>query len=117
MSSSFSTNSYNTTNPYSSDICYYYGEINYKIPRYNICAEDLRSNLYYRNKNNKFYLRSPSSDAMEMRIQPNITWRESILRTQVLLSDDLSEIQTQIEVIIIITVSNSEDNNDDNNKE
>ncbi len=50
-------------------------------------------------------------------MQPNITWRESILRTQVLLFDGLSEMQAQIGVIIIIIVSDSEDNNNDNNEE
>jgi len=79
MSFSFSVNLYNAINLYSGDTYYYYGEINYRISRYNVCVEDLRNNLYYRNKNNKFYFKSPSSGVMEVRMQPNITWRESIL--------------------------------------
>ncbi len=103
-------------NPYSSDIYYYYGKINYRVSRYNVYVKDLRSSLYYRNKNNKFYLKSSSSDIMEIRIQPNITWRENILCIRVFLSDDPSEIQAQIEVIIVIIVFNSEDDNNDDNK-
>ncbi len=72
MSSSFSANLYNAINFYSSDIYYYYEKINYRIPRYNVYVEDLRSNLYYRNENNKFYLRFPSPDAIKMRMQSNI---------------------------------------------
>jgi len=68
MSSSFSVNLYNTINPYDSDTCYYYGKINYKISRYNVYVEDLRSSLYYRNESNKFYLKSPFSSAMKVRI-------------------------------------------------
>ena len=88
MSSSFSANLYNTINLYSSDIYYYYEEINYRVSRYYVYVEDLRSSLCYRNKDNKFYFRFPSFDAMEVRIQPNIMWRESILRVRALLSDD-----------------------------
>src|SRR6266536_5391760 len=117
MSFSFSINLYNTTNPYSRDTYYYYGKINYRIPRYNVYAEDLRSNLYHRNKSNKFYLKSPSPNTMEVRIQPNITWRENILRIQIFLSDGPPEMQAQIGIIIIITVSDSENDNNDNNKE
>ncbi|SRR6266511_1703601 len=84
MSSSFSTNLYNAINFYSSDIYYYYGEINYRIPRYNVYVKDLHNNFCYRNKSNKFYLRSPSSDIMEVRIQPDITWKENILRIRIL---------------------------------
>ena len=73
MSFSFFINLYNAINPYSSDICYYYGEINYRILRCDVYIKDLRSSLCYRNKSNKFYFGSPSSDAIEMRIQPNIT--------------------------------------------
>jgi len=79
VSSSFFINLYNAINLYSSDICYYYGEIGYRVSRYNVYTKDLRSNLYYRNKNNKFYLKSPSFGVMEVRIQPNMTWRENIL--------------------------------------
>ncbi len=68
MSFSFSINLYNTINFYSSDTYYYYGEINYRIPRYNVYVKNLRSSLYYRNKSNKFYLKSPSPDAMKVRI-------------------------------------------------
>jgi len=50
-------------------------------------------------------------------MQPNITWRENILHTRVLLSDNPPEIQAQIGIIIIITVSNSEDNNNDDDEE
>ncbi len=81
INSSFSANSYNTTNPYSSDTCYYCGEIDYRVPRYNVYVEDLRSSLYHRNESNKFCLRSPSPNAIEVRIQPNMTWRENILHT------------------------------------
>ncbi len=116
MSSSFSANLYNTTNPYSSDTCYYYGEIGYRVSRYDVYAEDLRSSLYHRNKNNKFCLGSPSSDAMEVRMQPNITWRENILYTRALLSDGSPEVQAQIGIIIIIVISDSEDDDDDDNK-
>ena len=73
MNSSFSINLYNAINPYSSDTYYYYGEIDYRVLRYNVYAKDLRSSLCYRNKSNKFYLKSPSSDTIEVRIQPNIT--------------------------------------------
>ena len=48
-------------------------EINYKIPQYNVYVKDLRSNLYYRNENNKFYLKPPSPGAIEVRMQPNMT--------------------------------------------
>ncbi len=92
MSSSFFTNLYNTINPYSSDICYYYEKIDYRIPRYDVYIEDLRSSLYHRNESNKFYLNSPSPDVMEVRIQPNMTWRENILRVRAFLSDGLSEV-------------------------
>ncbi len=92
MSSSFSINLYNTTNPYSSDIYYYYEEINYKVPRYNACAEDLRSNFYYRNESNKFYLKSSFFGVIKMRIQPNIMWRENILYVRTLLSNGLLEV-------------------------
>ncbi len=92
MNSSFSINLYNTINLYSSDIYYYYEEMGYRVSRYNIYVEDLRSSLYHRNKSNKFYLGPPFSDAMEVRIQPNITWRESILHTQVFLSDGPPEV-------------------------
>jgi len=54
---------------------------------------------------------------MEVRIQPNITWRENILRIQIFLSDGPPEMQAQIGIIIIITVSDSENDNNDNNKE
>ncbi len=94
MNSSFSANLYNAINLYSSDTYYYYGEIDYKVSRYNAYAEDLRSSLYYRNKNNKFYLKSPSSGAIEVRIQPNMTWKENILYTRAFLSDGLLEVQT-----------------------
>jgi len=68
MSFLFSINLYNATNPYSSDICYYYGEMDYRVSRYDVCVEDLRSSLCYRNESNKFYLRSPSSGVMEVRM-------------------------------------------------
>ena len=55
-------------NPYNSDTYYYYEKINHKIPRYNAYVKDLRSNLYHRNKNNKFYLKSPSPGTIEVRI-------------------------------------------------
>ncbi len=116
MSFSFSTNLYNAINLYSGNTYYYYGKNNYRVPRYNAYVKDLRSSLYYRNKNNKFCLKSPSSGVIEVRIQPNITWRENILRTRIFLSDGPLEIQAQIEVITIITVSDSEDNDNDNNK-
>ena len=73
MSSSFSTNSYNAIDFYSSDICYYYGEIDYRVSRCDVYVENLRSSLCYRNKSNKFYLEPPSSGAMKVRIQPNMT--------------------------------------------
>ena len=47
-------------------------------------------------------------------MQPNITWRESILYTRALLSDGPPEVQAQIGVITIIAVSDSEDDNDNN---
>ena len=94
MSSSFSANLYNTINPYSSDTYYYYGEIDYRVPRCDVCVEDLRSSLCHRNESNKFYLRFPSSSVIEVRIQPNIIWRESILRARVFLSDGSLEVQT-----------------------
>ncbi len=72
MSSSFFVNLYSATNLYSSDTYYYYEEINHKVPRCDICVKDLRSNLCYQNESNKFFFRSPSSDIMEVRIQPNI---------------------------------------------
>ncbi len=87
MSFSFSVNLYNATDLYSSDIYYYYGEMGYRVPRYDVCIKNLRSSLCHRNKNNKFYLKPPSSGVMEVRMQPNITWRESILYTRVLLSN------------------------------
>ena len=49
-------------------------------------------------------------------MQPNMIWRESILRARILLSDGPPEVQAQIGVIIIIIISDSEDNNNDNNK-
>src|SRR6266498_2509445 len=113
MSFSFFINLYNTINPYSSDIYYYYGEINYKVSRYNVYAKDLRNSLCHRNKNNKFYLRPPSSDTMEIRIQPNITWRKNILYTRAFLSDGPSEVQAPVRIIIIVAVSNNEDDDDD----
>ncbi len=60
-------------NLYNSDICYYCGEIDYKVSRCDVYAEDLRNNLYYRNKSNKFYLRSSSFSVMKVRMQSNIT--------------------------------------------
>ncbi len=117
MSFSFSANLYNAINPYSSDICYYCGEMGYRVSRYNVCAEDLRSSLYHRNENNKFYFSLSSSGAMEVRIQLNIMWRESILRVRVLLSDGLLEMQAQVGVIIVVVVSDSEDDDDDDDKE
>ncbi len=92
MSSSFSANLYNATNLYSSDTCYYCGEMGYRVLRCDVCIKDLRSSLCYRNKNNKFCFRPPSSSAMEVRMQPNMTWRESILYTQALLSDGPLEV-------------------------
>ena len=91
MSFSFSINLYNTINPYSSDTYYYYEEINHRVLRYNVYAKDLRSSLCYRNESNKFYLKSPSSGVIEVRIQPNITWRKNILYTRAFLSDGLLE--------------------------
>ena len=73
MSSSFSVNLYNAINPYSSDTYYYYGEIDYRVPRCDVYAKDLRSSLCHRNKSNKFYFKSPFPGAMEVRMQPNIT--------------------------------------------
>ncbi len=73
MNSSFSANLYNATNPYSSDIYYYYGEISYRVPRCDVYVKELRSNLCYRNESNKFYLRSPFPGVMEVRMQLNIT--------------------------------------------
>ena len=92
MSSSFSANLYNAINLYSSDICYYCGKMGYRVPRYNAYVKNLRSSFCHRNKSNKFYLKSPFSGAMEVRMQLNITWKESILRARVLLSDSLLEI-------------------------
>ncbi len=43
-----------------------------------------------------------------------MTWRESILRARVFLSDGLLEVQAQVGVIIIVVVSDSEDDDDDN---
>ncbi len=51
-----------------------------------------------------------------MRIQPNITWRESILYTRIFLSDGSPEMQAQIRVIRVVVFSDSENDNDDNNK-
>jgi len=73
VSSSFSANLYNAINPYSSDTCYYCGEIGYRVSRYDIYVKDLRSSLCHRNKSNKFCLRPPSSGVIEVRMQPNIT--------------------------------------------
>ena len=92
MNSSFSTNLYNTTNPYSSDTYYYCGEMGYRVPRCDAYIKDLRSSLCYRNKSNKFCLGPPSSGAIEVRMQPNMTWRENILHTRILLSDGPSEV-------------------------
>ncbi len=72
MSSSFFVNLYNATDLYSSDIYYYYGEMDHKVPRYDVYAEDLYNNLCYRNESNKFYLKSPSFGVIEVRIQLNI---------------------------------------------
>ncbi len=66
MSSSFSVNLYNAINPYSSDICYYCGEIGHRVSRCDVCVEDIRSNLYYRNESNKFCLGSSSSGVIEV---------------------------------------------------
>ncbi len=68
MNSSFFINLYNITNPYSSDICYYYGEMSYRVSRCNVYIKDLRSSLCYRNKNNKFCLGPPSFGVMEVRM-------------------------------------------------
>ena len=65
----------------------------YRVLRCDVCVEDLRSSLCHRNESNKFCFRPPSSSAMEVRMQPNMTWRESILRARVFLSDGLSEVQ------------------------
>ncbi len=92
MSSSFSVNLYNATNPYSSDICYYYGEMGYRVSRYDVYVKDLRSSLCHRNENNKFYLGSSFSGVIEVRIQPNMTWRKNILRARAFLSDGLLEV-------------------------
>ena len=116
MSSSFSANLYNAINPYSSDTYYYCEEIDYRVSRYNVYVEDLRSSLCHRNKNNKFYLKSPSLDTMKVRIQPNIIWRESILRTRALLSDGLLEVQAQIRIITVIAVFDSKNNDNDDDK-
>jgi len=76
----------------------------------------LRSNLCHRNESNKFYFKPPSPNVMEVRMQPNITWKKNILYIRILLSDGLLEIQAQIGVITVIVVSDSEDDNDDDNK-
>ena len=49
-------------------------------------------------------------------MQPNITWRESILCVRVFLSDGLLEVQAQIGVIIVVVVSDSEDDDDDDDE-
>jgi len=72
VSSSFSANLYNMINPYSSDTCYYYKKIGYRVPRCDVYVEDLYSNLYHRNESNKFYLKSPSLGTIEVRMQPNM---------------------------------------------
>ncbi len=89
MSFSFSVNLYNAINLYSGDTYYYYEEIGYRILRYNAYVKDLRSSLCYRNENNKVCFGLPSSDVIEVRMQSSITWRESILRVRVFLSDGL----------------------------
>ena len=50
-------------------------------------------------------------------MQPNMTWRESILRARALLSNGLSEVQAQVGVIIVVAVSDSEDNNNNNDND
>ncbi len=66
----------------------------YRVLRCDVCVEDLRSSLCHRNESNKFCFGSSSFGAMEVRMQLNMTWRESILCVRVLLSDGPLEMQT-----------------------